>query len=58
MAEVLKIGREKGQKASKPVRDIEEMRKGVENYEKVLDSGKDKSLISKWSRKSRKRMLG
>ena len=30
--------REKGQKASTRVRDIEEMRKGVEDYEKALDS--------------------
>ena len=63
-AEVLKIGREKGQKASTRVRDILEMRKDVD-YEKVLDSGetwkeykqrtgKDKSLISKWRSKVKK----
>ena len=64
----MKIGREKGQKASTRVTDIEEMRKGVEDYENALDSGetwkeykqrtgKDKSLISKWRSKVKKPML-
>ena len=38
-AEVLKRGRQKGQKAPTRVRDIDEMRKGVEEYEKALESG-------------------
>ena len=56
-AEVLKKGREKGQKAKTRVRDVEVMRKGIEDYEKALLSGetaaeykertgRDKSLIS------------
>ena len=43
----MKIGREKRQKASTPVKDIEEMRKGVQNHEKFLIRAKIKvSLVN------------
>ena len=63
--EVFKRGREKGQKAPSRVRDIEVMRKGIEDYRIALESGetskeyknrtgRDKSLISKWRSKVKK----